>query len=68
MGSWQKVFATELAHRAEIARDVLAVQGIAGIVVNKRDTTYNNFGMYEVHVQIDDVMKALRIIEDVKFE
>ena len=68
MGPWQKIFSTELQHRAEIVKEMLGAKGIAGIVVNKRDTAYNNFGMYEVHVQGDNVIKSLRVIEDVKFE
>ena len=68
MGLWKKVYSTELAHRAEIVREMLGVEEIPAIVVNKRDSSLNNFGLYEVHVRTDDVLTSLRIIDEIKFE
>jgi len=64
MNNWQKVFESEIAHRAAIVKDFLFECGITSIIVNKKDSSYNNFGSYEVHVQKDQVLNAIKIIND----
>ena len=64
MGNWRKIFSTEREYRAEIVKEVLTAKGITSIIVNKQDSSYKNFGMYEVHVMPDDAIKAIKIIED----
>lgn len=64
MGNWQKVYSSTMQHQAEIVLGVLQDRGLHPIVVNKRDRLYNNFGDYEVLVSPDEVLQALKIIED----
>lgn len=69
MAKWQKVFTTEQAYRAEIVKDVLGEVGITAVILNKKDSSYNNFGSLEVHVLPDDAIKAQRIIQnDIDFK
>ena len=61
--SWKSVFSSEQIHKVEIVKGVLEGEGIAAVVVDKKDRSYQ-FGIYEVHVSVDQVMKALKIIND----
>ena len=68
MNDWQPVFKDERQHRAEIVKSVLKDADIAAVVVNKKDSAYG-FGILEVRVQPDDVLRAIKIVkEDIKFE
>ena len=69
MKEWQKVFETDNPHRAEIVKYVLESTGIGSIILNKKDSSYNNFGFYQVMVSNEDVLKSIKLIEnDVSFE
>lgn len=69
MAKWQKIFSTEVAYRADIVKDVLEDQGIKSVILNKKDSSYNNFGALEVLVMPDDIIRAKQIIEnDIEFE
>ncbi len=63
MGKWQKVFATEIVHRAEIVKAVLEENGISPVLINKKDQA-SQIGPYEIHVAPEDVLKAIKIIKD----
>lgn len=65
MTGWSVVYKTPIMSRAEIVRGILEELGIAAVVLNKKDTTLHMFnGQVEVLVQQDDVVKALKIVED----
>ncbi len=69
MATWQKVFSAEQAYYAEIVKDVLEEAEINAVIINKKDSSYNNFGSHEVHVLPHDVLKALQIIKnDIDFK
>ena len=69
MAKWQKVFMTEVAYRAEIVKGVLEDFGITSVVLNKMDSSYNNFGNHEVLVLPEDVLRAKQIIQnDIDFK
>ena len=69
MAKWQKIFSTEVSYRADIVKDVLEDQGIKSVILNKKDSSYNNFGALEVLVMPDDIIRAKQIIEnDIEFE
>lgn len=69
MNKWQKVFETDSPSRVELVKAVLEEEGMNPIVINKRDSSYNNFGYYEIHVSPDHVIKAIKKISDeVSFE
>ena len=68
MSGWQKVFKDREVHRASIVRDVLVDKGIEAVMLNKKDSLYG-FGYFEVQVSHDEVILAIKIIqEDINFE
>ena len=69
MKGWQKVFDTDQSYHAEIVKSVLEENNIIPVIINKRDSSLNNFGQFEVHVASEDVLKALQIIKnDISFK
>lgn len=69
MKGWQKIYVTEQAYRADIVKAVLEDHGMNPVIINKKDSSYNNFGNHEVHVSSEDVLQALKIIEnDIDFK
>lgn len=61
---WQKIFKTEQAHKAEIVKDFLADHDIQSVILNKRDSSYNNFGNYEIFVSNSDKEQAQSLINE----
>lgn len=69
MSDWQKVFSDQLQHRVEIVRSVLHDSGINSVIINKKNSAFNNFGSFELQVERDNIIKALKIIDDdIRFE
>ncbi len=69
MSKWSKVYESKMPYRAEIVKDILEQQGIGAIIMDKKDSAYDIFGQLEVHVNVESVLNALKIIEnDIKFE
>jgi putative signal transducing protein len=69
VSNWSKVYESKKPYRAEIVKDILDQKGIMAIIMDKKDTAYDIFGHLEVHVKADNVISALKIIEDdIKFE
>lgn len=62
--NWIKAFQSERVMRAELAREILDQSGIAAVIVNKKDSNYPVFGMYEVHVLTQDLTQAQTILTD----
>jgi len=62
--TWQKVYSDSLEHRVHIVRDVLIDYGINSVIVNKKNTALNNFGLFELQVTPENVMRAIKIITD----
>ena len=50
-------------HRAAIVRDVLQDRSIEAVIMVKKDSTHG-FGFLEVQVHADQVILALKIIEE----
>lgn len=69
MKNWGKVYSTTVAYRAEIVKSILEENDIAAVIVNKKESVYQLFGSYEVHVAPDDLLKAIKIVEnDITFD
>lgn len=69
MKGWQKVFDTDQAYHADIVKAVLEDNNINPVVINKRDSSLNNFGQYEIYVASEDVFNALQILKnDIDFK
>jgi len=64
MGNWEKVFADGSPVRAEIVRSLLTEQGIAAVVLNKKESVYQIHGQYEVHVPTEAVLEAIKIVKN----
>jgi len=66
MNNWQE---TENNIRASMVSDLLKEKGLNPIIVNKKDSSLNNFGQIEILVPPEDVLHALKLInEDLNFE
>lgn len=64
MENWNKVFETPMQVRAEIVKGVLEEHQIPAVVLNKKETVYQIFGYYEVHVQHENMMAANNLIQN----
>ncbi|TXE12553.1 putative signal transducing protein [Algoriphagus aquimarinus] len=64
MENWNKVFETPMQVRAEIVKGVLEEHQIQAVILNKKETIYQIFGNYEVHVQSENMMSANNIIQN----
>lgn len=68
MSKWQKVYSSNILHRAEIVKAVLEEHGLKPVIINKKDQLYL-FGHYEVHTASEHVIEAIKIIkDDIHFE
>lgn len=68
MSNWQAVYKTDQLYKAEIVKDFLQNSSLHPIIVDKKDSAYL-IGYYEIRVVNDDVLRAIKLIEDdVKFE
>lgn len=65
--SWKTVYKTENTQRAEIVKAILAEKGLSPVIINKKDSAYL-FGLMEVQVNVEEVLTAIRVIEEIKFE
>lgn len=63
MSNWQKVYEDTSEHRASIVESILSDKGLNPVLINKKDTSYQ-FGSFEVHVAPDNVIVALKIIQE----
>lgn len=67
MSSWQTVFQSKDAHRAEIVKDILISNGMEAVVLNLKDSAYH-LGSLDVRVKPDYVLRAIKLIEEeIKF-
>lgn len=65
MKDWTVVYKSLINSRAEIVKGVLTDRGIDAVIVNKKDTTLLiNNGRIEVLVQKNQVLDAMKIIND----
>ena len=64
MSNWKTIYDTDNEHRARIVNGILEERGINSVILKKKDSSYNNFGRYELNVDSNDVIKAMKIISD----
>ena len=66
MSEWQRVFSSYESYKAEIVKDLLEGKGINPVIINRQDSSISSIGQgqFEVHVIADEVIKALKIIEN----
>ena len=63
MDKWQKVYSDTSMHKAEIVKGVLEQHNLNPVLINKQDSSYK-FGNYEIYVNPDEVIKAIKVIND----
>ena len=59
----QVIFRTHEDHLARLIVMKLEEEGMQVFYINKKDSSYNNFGQIELYVQREDVVKAKYIID-----
>ncbi len=64
MQNWIKVFEDQNQIRAEIVKGILEENGISAVVMNKKETVYHVFGTYEVLVPNENVLEAMKLIQN----
>lgn len=60
---WEKVYSAFSMQQAVIMRMMLEQNDIPAVVVNKQDSMYVMIGEVELHVQQENVMRAINLIE-----
>jgi hypothetical protein len=63
---WKKVYSTDKPYQAKIVIELLDENGIAGVEINKKDSSYLAFGNAEVFVKEEDFENAKEIINQSK--
>ena len=64
MSNWKTIYDSDNEHRVRIVNSILEEKGINSVIIKKRDSSYNNFGRYELNVDANDVITAMKIISD----
>lgn len=63
---WKQVFLTGELYQAEIARELLEINGVNAVVMNQKDSSYTSFGNIEVFVSENDEERAIEILKELK--
>lgn len=63
---WKQVFLTGEFYKAEMARDILEMNGINSVIMNQKDSVYQTFGDVAVYVNELDEEKAIEILNELK--
>ena len=58
---WEAIYSTNQLYEAEMAKDMMADNGIECVIMNKQDSIYR-FGEIEVCVPVEEVLKAKQLI------
>ena len=64
MDGWSEIFSTTSSALASMKKHVLEEEGVSVILLNQKDSLYNNFGEIKIYVKAEDSIKALRIIRE----
>ncbi len=66
--NWVKVYTTQDAITAEIIKQGLVENDIAAVIMNKKDSSYQNFGLVDVMVNAADLKAAEAYIKSTESE
>lgn len=64
---WIEVYMTTHEYKASMAKDMLVNEGIKTVILNQRDSAYQNFGEFSVHVVETSKAKAVEILKKLKY-
>ena len=65
MKKWVKVYTTQKVYNAKMATHLLDKKSITNVLINKMDSSYNNFGYYEVLVYEKNYIDASKTIDQI---
>ena len=69
LSGWVKVFSSRQVFRAEAVKAALIWNQVGAVIINKMDSSYNDFGDREVYVELENLEKAKQVIDDeIQFE
>lgn len=63
---WKEVLVTFYEYKAEMAKSILEKNGIKGVILDQKDSTYLSFGQLAVYVEEHDEAKALELLKELK--
>lgn len=66
--NWVKVYTTQDPVTAEIIKQGLIEYDIAAVIMNKKDSSYQSFGIIEVLVSSQDLAAAEGYIQSIETE
>lgn len=64
MDGWTEIFTTSSSALANMKKHLLEDANIKVVLLNQKDSLYNNFGEIKIYVRPDDAIEAIRIIKD----
>lgn len=67
MCDWQSVYKDSHEYRVDIVKAILEGEGLSPVKINKT-VSVHGFGNYELFVNPDSVIRAIRILDEIKFE
>ena len=63
---WTLIYTVNKAYQADLCLELLKEEDIAGVVINKRDSSFISSGEYEIYVSDKDAEKARTLLQKSK--
>ena len=64
MEGWTEIYTTTSLALANMKKHLVEENGISVIILNQKDSLYNNFGEIKLFVKSEFAVKALRLIQE----
>jgi hypothetical protein len=64
MEGWTEIYSTTSSALANMKKHLLEEKEISVILLNQKDSLYNNFGDIKLYVKPENAVKAIRIIQE----
>ncbi len=64
--NWKKVYFSDDQFKVLIAHDILEENGINSVIMNQKDSSYNNFGDVELYIEEQDEEHAVQLLDQLK--
>jgi benzoyl-CoA reductase/2-hydroxyglutaryl-CoA dehydratase subunit BcrC/BadD/HgdB len=63
--NWVKIYTSPNFYRAEIIKQMLNENDVDAVLINKKDSSYNAFGVVEVWVHEENFSTAIELINQI---
>jgi hypothetical protein len=63
---WKQVFLTGELYQAEMAKELLELEGVDCVVLNMKDSAIQSFGDIEIYVHENNIVRAIEILKNLK--